>query len=172
MITPRGSGNVREQVREVLSVIRTVLEKQPQPMVVTVQTVFLKDARDQAECERAFAEFYGPELPVTNFVLQPPCGGAALAVEAWAIGGKDVRVEHFGPQALAVSYDSVRWVYCAGVNAGRLGAWGLSANAGCAGAFARRSGRRGQQFPARRPHLVLPGRHHRAGSGRRNATRN
>jgi enamine deaminase RidA (YjgF/YER057c/UK114 family) len=115
MITPCGSHEVREQIREVLSVIRTALEKQPQPKVVTVQTVFLKDAGNRRECELAFAEFYGPKLPVMNFVLQPPCCGAALAVEAWAIGGKDVRVEHFGPQALAVSYDSVRWVYCAGV---------------------------------------------------------
>lgn len=116
MITPRGSDKVSDQIREVLSVIGTYLEKQPQSMVVTVQTVFLKDARDQAECERAFAAFYGNGLPVTNFVLQPPCCGAALSVEAWAIGGKDVRVEHFGPQALAVSYDSVRWVYCAGIS--------------------------------------------------------
>ena len=118
MITPCRSGKIREQVREVLTVIRTVLEKQPLPMAVTVQTVFLKDARDRAKCERGFAEFYGPSLPVTNFVLQPPCGGAALAVELWAIAGKGVRVEHFGPQALAVSYDSVRWVYCAGVAPG------------------------------------------------------
>ena len=41
-----------------------------------------------------------------------------MAVEAWAIGGKDVRVDHFGSQTLAVSYDSVRWVYCAGVRPG------------------------------------------------------
>jgi enamine deaminase RidA (YjgF/YER057c/UK114 family) len=118
MVTPRSSGKVREQVREVLSFIRTDLDKQPQPMIVTVQTVFLKDARDQAECEKAFAEFYGPRPPTTNFVLQAPCCGAALAVEAWAIGGKAVRVDYFGPQALAVSYDSVRWVYCAGVTPG------------------------------------------------------
>jgi enamine deaminase RidA (YjgF/YER057c/UK114 family) len=117
MITPRSSGTVREQLQEALAVITKALEKQPQPMVVTVQTVFLKDGRDQGECERAFAAFYGSALPVTNFVLQPPCCGAALAIEAWAIGGKDVRVEHCGPQALAVSYDSVRWVYCAGVTA-------------------------------------------------------
>ena len=118
VITPRGSGKVREQVREVFSVMRTVLERQPQPMSVTVQTVFLKDARDKEACQRVFAELYGPRLPVTNFVLQPPCGGGSLAVEAWAIGGKGVRVEHFGPRALAVSYDSVRWVYCAGVTPG------------------------------------------------------
>jgi enamine deaminase RidA (YjgF/YER057c/UK114 family) len=118
VITPRDSGKIREQVREVFSVMRTVLERQSQPMAVTVQTVFLKDARDKAACQRVFAELYGPKLPVTNFVLQPPCGGESLAVEAWAIGGKGVRVEHFGPRALAVSYDSVRWVYCAGVTPG------------------------------------------------------
>jgi enamine deaminase RidA (YjgF/YER057c/UK114 family) len=84
-------------------------------MVVTVQTVFLKDPQDQAECERLLAEFSPSQLPVTNFVLQPPCCGAALALEVWAIGGKSVRVERFGPHTLAVAYDSVRWVYCAGV---------------------------------------------------------
>jgi enamine deaminase RidA (YjgF/YER057c/UK114 family) len=95
--------------------MRTVLGKFPEPMANTVQTVFLKDARDQAECEELFTTFSGADLPVTNYVLQPPCCGAALAMEAWAIGGKSVRVEHFGPQALAVAYDGVRWVYCAGV---------------------------------------------------------
>ena len=115
MITPQGRGTFREQAREAVMVMRAVLEKQPEPMVVTVQTVFLKDPQDQAECERLLAEFSPSQLPVTNFVLQPPCCGAALALEVWAIGGKSVRVERFGPHTLAVAYDSVRWVYCAGV---------------------------------------------------------
>jgi enamine deaminase RidA (YjgF/YER057c/UK114 family) len=115
MITPQGRGTFREQAREVVSAMRTVLAKQPAPMVVTVQTVFLKDAQDQAECERLLAALPFSQRPVTNFVLQPPCGGAALALEAWAIGGDSVRVERFGSHTLAVSYDSVRWVYCAGI---------------------------------------------------------
>ncbi len=115
MITPQGRGAFCEQAREVVLGMRTVLENQPEPMVVTVQTVFLKDPQDQAECERMLAEFSPWQLPVTNYVFQPPCGGAALALEVWAIGGKSVRVERFSPHALAVSYDSVRWVYCAGL---------------------------------------------------------
>ena len=115
MITPQGRGPLADQVREVLSAMRAILDRQPEPMVVTVQTVFLKDARDQAECEQLFAAFFGASLPVTNYVLQPPCCGAALALEAWAIGGKSVRVERFGPNALTVAYDGIRWVYCAGV---------------------------------------------------------
>jgi enamine deaminase RidA (YjgF/YER057c/UK114 family) len=119
IITPQGRGPFREQAREVLSLMQTVLEKQSEPMALTVQTVFLKDARDQAECAQIFAEFSGPGLPVTNYVWQSPCCGAALALEAWAIGGKSVRVEHFGPHTLAVTYDSVRWIYCAGVEPAR-----------------------------------------------------
>ena len=115
MLTPQGRGSFGDQAREVLLAVQTVLGKHPEPMAITVQTVFLKDARDQAECEQLFAEFSGANLPVTNYVFQPPCCGAALAMEAWAIGGKSVRVERFGPQALAVAYDGVRWVYCAGV---------------------------------------------------------
>jgi enamine deaminase RidA (YjgF/YER057c/UK114 family) len=121
MISPQGRGPFAEQVQEVLSRLVHVLEKQPEPMAITVQTVFLRDAANQQECARMLGDFYGAKQPVTNFVLQPPCDGAALALEAWAIGGKSVRVEHFGPHVLTVSYDSVRWVYCAGVRPGDPG---------------------------------------------------
>lgn len=118
VVTPRGRGAFAEQAREVLALLQRALAKQPQRMEITVQTVFLREAGDRAECERVLAAFHGSRQPVTNFVLQAPCGGAALALEAWAIGGKSVRVEHYGPQVVAVSYDSIRWVYCAGVEPG------------------------------------------------------
>ena len=114
MITPQGRGALAEQAHEVLLRLVHVLEEQSQPMRITVQTVFLRQAADQPECERILADFYGAHPPVTNYVLQPPCDGAALAVEAWAIGGSDVRLEHYGPNVMTVSYDSVRWIYCAG----------------------------------------------------------
>jgi enamine deaminase RidA (YjgF/YER057c/UK114 family) len=117
MLTPRGRGALAEQVCEVLASLQAVLAKQPQPMAVTSQTVFLRAAAERPECERLLAAHYGTSLPVTNFVLQPPGDGAALALEVWAIGGDSVRVEQFGSHALAVSYDSVRWVYCAGIEA-------------------------------------------------------
>jgi enamine deaminase RidA (YjgF/YER057c/UK114 family) len=115
MLAPRGRGDFRRQVEEVLARLVAVLLRQVPPMIVTVQTVFLRDAGQQAECEQIFKAFYGAAGPVTNFVVQPPCCGAALALEAWAIGGESVRVEHYGPQTLALSYDHVRWVYCAGM---------------------------------------------------------
>ena len=115
MITAQGRGSFREQAREVLAVMQPILEELRHPAAITVQTVFLRDARDQAECARLFAKHYGVKMPVTNFVAQPPCCGAALAIEAWAIGGKSVRFERYGPQTVAVSYEGLRWVHYGGV---------------------------------------------------------
>ena len=115
MSVPEGRGPFAEQAQEALLRMRAVVQSQATPMALTFQTIFLRDAADQAQCERLLSEHFGRNLPVSNFVLQPPCCGAALAIEAWAIGGDSVRVERFGSQALSVSYDGVRWVYCAGV---------------------------------------------------------
>jgi enamine deaminase RidA (YjgF/YER057c/UK114 family) len=126
MLTPRGGGSVGEQVGEILLTLQGALQNQPRPMTVTFQTLFLRDASDQPECERMLTSYYGGELPVTNYVLQPPCCGAAVTLEAWAIGGDSVRVERFGPHALAVAYDSIRWVYCGGFHPDAAGAGAYS----------------------------------------------
>jgi enamine deaminase RidA (YjgF/YER057c/UK114 family) len=116
MLVPQKGGSFLEQTHEVLATLRETLAKQQTPMTVTLQTVFLRDEADRPECERIFREQLGEEGPLTHFVIQPPCGGEALSLEVWAIGGESVHLERFGPHGLAVSYDSVRWVYCAGVS--------------------------------------------------------
>lgn len=115
MVTPLGRGTFREQVTEVLSVVSSSLKNHQPAAAITIQTVFLRDAATRAECERLFGEHFGAEGPVTNFVAQPPCCGAALALEAWAIGGNSVRLERYGPNVIAVSYENVRWVHCPGI---------------------------------------------------------
>lgn len=115
MLSPRGHGSFREQAVEVLSSVISLLQKQPRSMTVTVQTIFLRDYRDRAECEQILASCYGPELPVTNFVTQPPCSGAALAMEVWAIGGNSLSIERYDANTLAVLFDDIRLVYCAGI---------------------------------------------------------
>ena len=115
MLTPNGRGSFAAQAAELLGTVTSVLRGHHDSMAVTSQTVFLRDASQQRQCEKILEEYYGAEFPVTNYVLQPPCCGAALALEAWALGGPSVRVERFGPQTMAVSYDGVRWVYCAGI---------------------------------------------------------
>ena len=116
MAIPQGRGTVREQAEEALRTIRAALDKQACPQTVTVQTLFLKDEKDQAACEEVLARHYGAQLPATSFIYQPPCSGAALAIEAWAIGGDSVRLERHGPNVLTVGYDDLRWTYCGGIN--------------------------------------------------------
>jgi enamine deaminase RidA (YjgF/YER057c/UK114 family) len=118
MITPQGRGPIRDQVQEVVEDLSRALAGHPDRMALTAQTVFLRDSADRAVFEEVFSTVLKDQHPVTNFVLQSPCCGAALAVEAWAIGGKDVCVERHGPWAVSVRYDHVRWVYVAGVEPG------------------------------------------------------
>jgi len=114
-LTPAGRGTFGEQAREIITELKAILANQPGPMTVTVQTVFLRHAAEQAECEAVFRAHYGEQMPVTNYVIQPPCCGAALALEAWGIAGDSVRIERFGPHALTVACEGVRWVYCGGI---------------------------------------------------------
>ncbi len=121
VLIPSNRGTLREQVIETLATMAAVLGKASRPMVVTSQTVFLRELESRQECECIFAEHYGTQAPVTSFVFQPPCSGAALALEGWAVGGERVRIERFGPQVLALSYDDNRWVHCARTAASRPG---------------------------------------------------
>ena len=116
MLTPKAEGSLGSQTREVLSTMTTILAKQPRRMVVTSQTIFLREPGDEPKCKRLLSAHYGKRRPITNFVFQPPANGAALAVEAWAIGGKSVQIERFGTDAISVNYDGIRWVSCAASN--------------------------------------------------------
>ncbi|MGO8675053.1 MAG: dioxygenase [Limisphaerales bacterium] len=114
-LVPAGRGAFRDQAIEVMAGLKAILSKEPAPVTVTVQTVFLRRAADQPECEALFREHYGDELPLTSFVIQPPCCGAALALEVWAVAGDSVRIERFGPHVLTVACEGARWVYCGGI---------------------------------------------------------
>ena len=114
-LIPQSRGPLRDQVREILALQEPILKSQLVPMTVTSQTVFLRNPEDLNECERILTDYYGAKPPATNFVLQPPCCGAALAVEAWAIGGPGVTIDFTLPHTVIVNYDRMRWIYCAGI---------------------------------------------------------
>jgi enamine deaminase RidA (YjgF/YER057c/UK114 family) len=117
MITPQTRSTFGEQLEEILAVMRRILEQRPQRAAITIQTIFLREPGDQLECQAILAEHHRSRMPVTNIVIQPPCDGAAVAIEAWAICGNSVRLKSFGPQGVVVSYDGLRWTYCGGITA-------------------------------------------------------
>lgn len=115
MLVPRKRGPFEEQFEEVFAAQKEVLGMKGPGLSVTSQTIFLRDSHDVLDCQRLLAEQYGSRFPAPNVVLQPPCCGAALALEAWAIGGTDVRVEYRGPHTVRVEQTGAEWTYCAGI---------------------------------------------------------
>ncbi len=115
VLAPQSRASLREQAREVLSSLQSILAAQNHPMGVVVQTVFLRKPEHRAECERLFAAQFGGAPPLSNYLPQPPACGAELALEAWAVDLECARVERFGAHALGISGGGGRWVYCAGV---------------------------------------------------------
>ena len=111
MVTPESAGSFLDQAWEAMSTIRALLRQQGEPMAVTTQTVFMRDTANTAELHRLMVAFYGECMPVTIFLPQPPCDGAELAIEAWAVGTRQAGIEYHGPNTVSVNYDGLRWIY-------------------------------------------------------------
>lgn len=132
MVTPEGGGDFRDQVWEAMSTMRTILRQQNEPMALTVQTVFVDRAENVPKARRMFEAYYGDHLPLTCFVVQPPCDGRGIAIEAWAISTRTVEVKYHSPQLVTVTHDGLRWIHAA---AGSLKQQGRTAYEQSAEAF-------------------------------------
>jgi len=115
MVTPEATGDVADEAWEAVSTIRAVLKQQPGQMTVTMQSVFLRRAEDEAVCRRLFEAYYGDRLPATSFIVQPPCGGQSLAIEAWALGGRNADIKFIAPDVVSAEYDGLRWIHLGGI---------------------------------------------------------
>lgn len=111
MVTPDAGGTFRDQAWEAVSTVRAILRQQREPMAVTVQTVFVDDAANVPAARRLFEAYYGEAMPLTLFVVQPPCDGRGLAIEAWAISTNTAQVEYWGPHLVTVSHDGLKWIH-------------------------------------------------------------
>ncbi|WP_182866158.1 Rid family hydrolase [Rhodopirellula sp. JC639] len=115
MITPPNVGTPIDQAREAISTIQDILKRQPVEMSLTKQTVFVRSADDIDAFRKLFKASYQDRVPATSFVIQPPCAGQALAIEAWALGGDGIEVRFPLPDLVTVTYDQLRWIYVAGI---------------------------------------------------------
>lgn len=131
MAMPRVQGGFREQAKELFAQVACIVKHHPTPLTATTMMVFLGNGADEAECQELLRARFGEALPVTTFVVQPPCGGAALGVELWALGGPGVTVQRFGPELLTVESDGIRWIHCGGIrgDAGSDGPYAESVSA-------------------------------------------
>ena len=114
MVTPEGGGSFRDEAWEAASTIRAILRQQDEPMAVTMQTVFVRDRADVPVARQILEACYGGQMPLTLFVVQPPCEGRGLAIEAWAVNTNAAQVEYHSEDLVTVNYDGLRWIYASG----------------------------------------------------------
>lgn len=115
MAVPGSRGAFRQQAEELFAQMLCLVTRQATPLTATTMMVFLRDETDEAECREIIRARFGQAPPLTTFVAQPPCCGAALGAELWAVGGPGVTVQRFGPQWLSVECDGIRWIHCGDV---------------------------------------------------------
>ena len=116
LITAPAKGSFQAQLEEVLGAQAAILGAQSQTMELTSQTIFLRDPSTAAECEAQLEKLYGDRKPITSYVAQRPCTGAALALDAWGIGGPGIAIQRFGKNTISVAYDGIRWTHCGRVS--------------------------------------------------------
>ena len=115
MLAPNGRGSFEEQAEELFTGLKNILEEQSPPAIPTITTVFMADMANVEAYQRLSEKVFGRDFTVVTFVHQPPCCGAALAIEAWAVSGDTVRISRQGSNLMTVAYNSLRWVYCGGI---------------------------------------------------------
>ncbi|MGD0042916.1 MAG: hypothetical protein ABSE84_21350 [Isosphaeraceae bacterium] len=117
---PSNGGDLQEQAHDALQTIQAVHDEETTRGSIVHQAVFVADPALIPACRTIINEFYGNELPATSYVIQPPCQGKLLAIEAIeAIGvgrGKaEVHIERFSDQFVRVTHNALSWVHCANV---------------------------------------------------------
>jgi enamine deaminase RidA (YjgF/YER057c/UK114 family) len=114
---PRTGGTLHEQAQDALKTIEAVHDEESTRGSIVHQAVFVARPDLIPECRAIIKDFYGPGLPATSYVIQPPCEGKLLAIEALGVGqGKgEVEIERLSDQVVRVSHRALSWVHCANV---------------------------------------------------------
>ena len=79
-----------EQAEDALKTIDAVMHNQGTRGSIVHQAVFIKDL-SQVDVPPDHGEFYGPDMPATSYIPQPPCEGKELAIEAMGLSAATCR---------------------------------------------------------------------------------
>jgi enamine deaminase RidA (YjgF/YER057c/UK114 family) len=115
---PSSGSSLSQQTQSALQALQAIFRQEAKPAgSVVMQTVFLKNPADHVACRQMIEEFYGPDLPPTSYIFQPPCDGKLLTIEAWGLAGGSgaLHVEHRGGAAIA-RHNGAAWAYLADVH--------------------------------------------------------
>ena len=111
---PRTGTTLREQARDALRTIETVIREKSTQGAIVKQTVFLNGREELDECRQVIREFYGEDMPATTYVAQPLCDGKLLSIEALGIckSTGDVEIERHSENLVITRCNGITWAYC------------------------------------------------------------
>jgi enamine deaminase RidA (YjgF/YER057c/UK114 family) len=112
---PRRGATLRQQADDVLGRLEAVIGERGRRGSIVEQAVFLADAGQIEECRQILRGFYGPEMPATSYIPQPPCDGSLLAIEALGVGqGRgEVQIQRVSEQLVIARHNGLAWIHCA-----------------------------------------------------------
>ena len=111
---PKKGTGLLEQSQDALRTIEAVVRDESALGTIVRQTVFLKDFDRREDARQIIEDFYGKDLPATCYIVQPPCEGKELVIEAWGVGrgtGK-VEIQRNSDNLVVVAHDGMRWAHC------------------------------------------------------------
>ena len=110
----RRGRTLEAQADDALRTIEAVMKEKSTRGEIVHQAVFMRDASQQEECRRILRDFYGDQMPATTYILQPPCCGRLIAVEAMGVGHVDqeVVVERVSEQMVITRHGGSSWIHC------------------------------------------------------------
>ncbi len=130
---PQTGTTLREQARDALRTIETVIRENSTQGAIVKQTVFMNGREELDECRQVIREFYGENMPATTYVAQPLCSGKLLSIEALGIcqSSGDVEIERHSENLVITRSKGIAWAYCGHItsNAGATSVYDRSLNA-------------------------------------------
>ena len=114
---PHGGASLPEESRDALHTIEAVVQDEGAHGTIVRQTVFIGGTDERDECRKIIEDFYGDDLPATSYIVQPPCEGHHVSIEAWGVGrGPDgVDIERCSDHLVVVRHHGIDWAHCAGI---------------------------------------------------------
>jgi enamine deaminase RidA (YjgF/YER057c/UK114 family) len=108
---------LREQTEAALEELRAFLQETDAAAQVVNQTIFLRNLNDIDECRAIIEAFYGTDLPATTYIVQPPCEGRLILIEAWALGGSEevLHIDRMENGVTMARHNGIAWAYLGNV---------------------------------------------------------
>lgn len=121
---PRSGTTLREQADDALRIIAAVNDVHGAAGSIVHQAVYVANPDHMEECRAIIRNFYEDAMPCTSYILQAPCNGKLLAIEAIGLaeGDATVEIERINEALVVVRDGAMTWVHAAPPETGQSGA--------------------------------------------------